>query len=92
MGGIQVDADDMLKKLRHQGKEREETDTAAAPQAATSTPDMKAQNEALHSFFANLSKRGSGRSPSGTPKREGSSTPKEGRKVSGKEEREKERE
>ena len=33
----------------------------------TGTPDLKAQNEALNSFFSNLIKRGAGNSPRGSP-------------------------
>ncbi|KAK2735736.1 hypothetical protein FQN55_002019 [Onygenales sp. PD_40] len=61
MGGIQVDADDMLRKL----KEREANRTpvrkdTAGPQTPTTSPgsggagDDKMQNQALASFFAGL--------------------------------------
>jgi dynein light intermediate chain 1 len=66
MGGIQVDAEDMLNSLRN--KDREETpgpeaEPAASTPAGTATPDGgKQQNEALASFFAGLIKKG------GTPK------------------------
>lgn len=64
MGGIQVDADDMLRKL----KNRDSTPKSPEPEgnassAELSTPDMKAQNEALNSFFAGLMKRGANNSP-----------------------------
>ena len=57
MGGIQVDADDMLKRL----KDREAVRTEGKVE------DGKAQNEALASFFAGLMKKGTGspRSASG---------------------------
>ena len=72
MGGIQVDADDMLKKLKN--RERETVSKTPEPDAAsasgTKSPDeLKAQNEALNSFFAGLMKRGTG-SPRNTPGRE----------------------
>ncbi|KAI9729839.1 MAG: hypothetical protein M1834_006588 [Cirrosporium novae-zelandiae] len=64
MGGIQVDAEDMIRKL----KERESTQTPERDLQQTSTtatpsvgsPESKAQNEALASFFAGLMKRGGG--------------------------------
>jgi dynein light intermediate chain 1 len=67
MGGIQVDADDMLRTLRQQDREETPVRDTGAP-AATSTPDGK-QNEQLASFFAGLIKKG-GRdnSPKPTPK------------------------
>ena len=59
MGGIQVDAEDMLKRL----KEQERDDTAAEKIPTTGTSDSP-QNEALASFFANLlNKRGGQNSP-----------------------------
>lgn len=64
MGGIQVDADDMLQRL----KERQSYQT---PEPTTpgqvATPDGKSQNEALASFFAGLMKRGGG-SAANSPK------------------------
>ncbi|KAI9850657.1 MAG: hypothetical protein M1838_005301 [Thelocarpon superellum] len=56
MGGIQVDADDMLKRL----KEREalRTPEPQSTNSAVASPDGKSQNEALASFFAGLMKRG----------------------------------
>lgn len=66
MGGIQVDAEDMLNSLRN--KDRDETpgpegEPAASTPAGTATPEGgKQQNEALASFFAGLIKKG------GTPK------------------------
>lgn len=70
MGGIQVDADDMLKKLRSRKEGAEggsETPEVNNEKAAKSPDDMKAQNEALNSFFAGLMKRGASGSPRGTP-------------------------
>lgn len=67
MGGIQVDADDMLKKLRSrkEGAESGSRTAEVSTDKVTKTPeDMKAQNEALNSFFAGLVKRG----PSGSPR------------------------
>ena len=59
MGGIQVDAEDMLKRLRD--REREETPDPES--AAPATPEGKSQNEALANFFAGLMKRGGSSSP-----------------------------
>lgn len=61
VGGIQVDAEDMLKSLRN--KERDENaavEKETAPkQAGFGAPDgSKQQNEALASFFAGLIKKG----------------------------------
>ena len=72
MGGIQVDADDMLKKLKNRERDAvSKTDEIRA--TGTKSPDeLKAQNEALNSFFAGLVKRGTG-SPKNTPGREGKS-------------------
>ncbi|RQM07459.1 hypothetical protein DH86_00002900, partial [Scytalidium sp. 3C] len=56
MGGIQVDADDMLQRLK-------DRNSYASPESASpsGTVDGKAQNEALASFFAGLiNKRGGG--------------------------------
>ena len=73
MGGIQVDADDMVRKLQRDSKK----DSATTPEVSTpkqkgegasmSTPDMKAQNEALQTFFTGLLKRGPSNSPRATP-------------------------
>ncbi|MCJ1433465.1 hypothetical protein MMC27_002827 [Xylographa pallens] len=57
VGGIQVDAEDMLKRL----KEREETPDREI--SASATPDGKSQNEALANFFAGLIKRNGSNSP-----------------------------
>ncbi|KAJ9220250.1 hypothetical protein DTO027B5_1236 [Paecilomyces variotii] len=62
MGGIQVDADDMLRKL----KEREASRAQKKEVPATSVGDEKAHNQALASFFAGLVKKPGG-SPRGSP-------------------------
>ena len=84
MGGIQVDADDMLKKLRSR-KEGAESSTRAPKAGAekattTNLDDMKAENEKLNLFFEELKKKAAGESPKGTPgkrevNRDGSDTP-----------------
>ena len=84
MGGIQVDADDMLKKLRSR-KEGAESGTRAPKAGAekvmtTTLDDMKAENEKLNLFFEELKKKAAGESPKGTPgkrevSREGGDTP-----------------
>ncbi|KAA8567776.1 hypothetical protein EYC84_008241 [Monilinia fructicola] len=57
MGGIQVDADDMLQRLRdRQAYSSPESTTPGARTDASA--DGKVQNEALASFFAGLMKRG----------------------------------
>ncbi|KAI9844163.1 MAG: hypothetical protein M1837_005763 [Sclerophora amabilis] len=63
MGGIQVDADDMLKSL----KDREATRTPEKDTSTVTSPDGKSQNEALASFFAGLMKRG-GNSQTNSPR------------------------
>lgn len=85
MGGIQVDADDMLKKLRSR-KEGAESG-GRAPKASTekaattsSLDDMKAENEKLTVFFEELKKKAAGESPKGAPgkrdvSRDGGDTP-----------------
>ena len=86
MGGIQVDADDMLKKLRSrkEGMAESGSRTPEVGTGAVNAPkipdDIKAENEALNSFFAGLMKRGASGSPRGTPgkkdaSRESSGTP-----------------
>ena len=78
MGGIQVDADDVVRKLQHQSKrDKGESDGEGTPKgkkegATMSTPDMKLQNEALQSFFSGLIKRGPSNSPRGTPSKSAS--------------------
>jgi len=57
IGGIQVDAEDMLKRLQ----DREETPDRES--AVPATPEGKGQNEALANFFAGLMKRGANNSP-----------------------------
>ncbi|KAI9765060.1 MAG: hypothetical protein M1835_007465 [Candelina submexicana] len=58
MGGIQVDADDMLKRL----KDREANRTPEPETAPVTSTDGKYQNEALATFFAGLMKRGNNNS------------------------------
>lgn len=62
MGGIQVDAEDMLKQLKDQGMER----TPERDPHTPASPEAKSQNEALASFFAGLMKRGGSNSPRAT--------------------------
>lgn len=57
IGGIQVDAEDMLKRLQ----DREETPDRESTVPAT--PEGKAQNEALANFFAGLIKGGANSRP-----------------------------
>ncbi|CRL28620.1 Dynein light intermediate chain [Penicillium camemberti] len=64
MGGIQVDADDMLKKLRD--REASRTLKKESPYAGTGGNDEKAHNQALANFFAGLVKK-PGSSPRGSP-------------------------
>ncbi|KAI9871671.1 MAG: hypothetical protein M1830_002635 [Pleopsidium flavum] len=59
MGGIQVDADDMLKRL----KDREASRNPDRDSQPSASPDGKSQNDALASFFAGLMKRGGNNSP-----------------------------
>ncbi|KAI9812781.1 MAG: hypothetical protein M1827_004537 [Pycnora praestabilis] len=66
MGGIQVDADDILKRL----KDREANRPTEGEAPAVGSPDGKAQNDALASFFAGLMKRGGGTAAS-SPKSSG---------------------
>ncbi|KAG2417324.1 hypothetical protein HFD88_008543 [Aspergillus terreus] len=61
MGGIQVDADDMLRKLKEREASRSQRkDTMSSP------TDEKAHNQALANFFAGLVKK-PGSSPRGSP-------------------------
>ncbi|CAI7589744.1 unnamed protein product [Penicillium pancosmium] len=62
MGGIQVDADDMLKKLR----DREANRTQRKEGSPATPGDEKAHNQALANFFAGLVKKPSS-SPRGSP-------------------------
>ncbi|KAE8442602.1 hypothetical protein EG329_003025 [Mollisiaceae sp. DMI_Dod_QoI] len=63
MGGIQVDADDMLQRLR----DRQSYQTPEPETPVGASADGKTQNEALASFFAGLMKRGGG-SAASSPK------------------------
>ncbi|KAJ5176686.1 uncharacterized protein N7482_002563 [Penicillium canariense] len=63
MGGIQVDADDMLKKL----KDREANRAHKKEGIPTNPGDEKAHNQALANFFAGLVKKPAGGSPRGSP-------------------------
>ncbi|TVY56996.1 Cytoplasmic dynein 1 light intermediate chain, partial [Lachnellula suecica] len=63
MGGIQVDADDMLQRLR----DRQTHQTPEPTSPGLPGADGKTQNEALASFFAGLMKRGGG-SNAGSPR------------------------
>ncbi|KAG5291882.1 dynein light intermediate chain [Histoplasma ohiense] len=59
MGGIQVDADDMLRKLKEREANRTPVRKDPLPQTPTTSPgsgtgDDKMQNQALASFFAGL--------------------------------------
>lgn len=90
MGGIQVDADDMLRKLKstqrdpaHPTRSAESSSEAMSPaSAAMATPERElkaqnAQNEALNNFFTGLMKRGASGSPRNTPGQDGKKgTPK----------------
>lgn len=88
MGGIQVDADDMLRKLKStqrdssnpaRSTESSGGDSTSPASATLATPDreMKAQNEDLNHFFTGLLKRGAGGSPRNTPGQDGKKgTPK----------------
>ncbi|KAH8588111.1 dynein light intermediate chain-domain-containing protein [Bisporella sp. PMI_857] len=58
MGGIQVDADDMLQRLKD--RQTYQTPEPTTPGSVSSPGDPKSQNEALASFFAGLMKRGGG--------------------------------
>ena len=59
VGGIQVDAEDMLKRL----KDRDTEETPERNIQNPSSPEVKSENEALASFFAGLIKRGGSNSP-----------------------------
>jgi len=65
MGGIQVDADDMLQRLKD--RQAYQTPEPTGPGGLPSSADGKTQNEALASFFAGLMKR-SGSSATSSPK------------------------
>ncbi|KAF4632807.1 hypothetical protein G7Y89_g5315 [Cudoniella acicularis] len=63
MGGIQVDADDMLQRL----KDRQTYQSPEPTSPGMTTGDGKNPNDALASFFAGLMKRG-GNNATGSPK------------------------
>ncbi|KAL9589012.1 MAG: hypothetical protein Q9179_007993 [Wetmoreana sp. 5 TL-2023] len=79
MGGIQVDAEEMVRKLKEKGKKDE---GGAAGEGAGAygpgTPEgTKKQNEELAQFFAGLMERGKKGSPRVTRgEREGNGTPR----------------
>lgn len=95
MGGIEVDADDMLKKLKS-SRERERSDDGKVGKEEViegigkreTIEEQKAEDEKLSTFFANLLKKGTGGSPRGTLSREGKGggsgrdTPSKNREVS----------
>lgn len=67
MGGIQVESDGMMKSSRDsEVKPDEKTAPISRAPKLAGTPDGKAQNEALASFFAGLIKRGGPNSPKTT--------------------------
>ena len=69
MGGIQVDADDMLKRLKNRegsaaaDKGRSETQTPSSQTPTKAGGDQKAQNEQLANFFSSLMKKDRSSSP-----------------------------
>ncbi|KAL2369804.1 hypothetical protein RJ035_005453 [Blastomyces gilchristii] len=68
MGGIQVDADDMLRKLKEREANRTPVRQDTLPQTPTTSPgsgtgDDKMQNQALASFFAGLVNKKTAGSP-----------------------------
>lgn len=65
MGGIQVDAEDMVRRL--QDRNNNATPDPESP-VAGGPADGKSQNEALASFFAGLVKRGGGNSAASSPR------------------------
>lgn len=69
MGGIQVDADDMVKRLKNRDRETvtKTPEAEASTSTAMSAEDQKAENERMRQFFAGLSKRGVSGSPRTTP-------------------------
>lgn len=67
VGGIQVDAEDVLQRLREREQEADEVLGTKGP-AVPATPESKTQNEALASFFAGLMKRGGGASGQNSPR------------------------
>ncbi len=81
MGGIQVDADDMLRKLKSSRERERSVDGRVGKEEVgeesggrrETEEEQKAENEKLSSFFANLIKKGASGSPRGTPVRDGKS-------------------
>ncbi|KAF2139092.1 uncharacterized protein K452DRAFT_311035 [Aplosporella prunicola CBS 121167] len=66
MGGIQVDADDMLKRLKDREASRDAAENGDPGSGVTSpVDDGKTENERLASFFAGLMKRGGGTGSAG---------------------------
>ena len=69
MGGIQVDADDMLKRLKNRegsgaaDKGRSESQTPSSQTPTKASGDQKAQNEQLANFFSSLMRRDRSGSP-----------------------------
>ncbi|KAK1147309.1 hypothetical protein N8T08_001386 [Aspergillus melleus] len=66
MGGIQVDADDMLRKLKEREASRAQTQRKETVSSPPAPGNEKAHNQALANFFAGLVKKPSG-SPRGSP-------------------------
>jgi len=64
VGGIQVDADDMLKRL----KDRQSHQTSSLETPSVVTPEGSFQNEAVASFFAGLINKRGGGSAASNPK------------------------
>ena len=70
MGGIQVDADDMLKKLRSRkegGESSNRTPKMNSEKMSTNLDDMRVENEKLTTFFEELKKKAASESPKGMP-------------------------
>ena len=74
MGGIQVDADDMLKRLRNReregGSRSPEKMDARGGELSRGVEEEQAVNEKTATYFASLMKRATG-SPRATPGKEG---------------------
>ena len=62
VGGIQVDAEEMLRRLKDRGTEGTPERNIRSP-ASPDAKSQNSQNEALASFFAGLMKRGGSNSP-----------------------------
>ncbi|KAJ2973541.1 hypothetical protein NQ176_g6546 [Zarea fungicola] len=64
MGGIQVDADDMLQRLKdrnaHNAEDDEDVDEEEVPSNNNSTITKEYDNEQLHDFFSGLMNRTGG--------------------------------